>query len=84
MGGAASINSDAAADVQLVDFTNREQFLVDCNHLYDTMQSSDGTAAKTRIYSVLNGQHQASEVLNVFMVSYLNTKHELYCSNNDF
>jgi len=67
MGSAASVSSDIP-DVQLVDFTNREQFLKDCNQFFDTMQSSDGTAAKHRIYSVLNGLHQASEILNVYLL----------------
>lgn len=67
MGSAASVSSDTP-DVQLVDFTNREQFLKDCNQFFDTMQSSDGSAAKHRIYSVLNGLHQASEILNVFLL----------------
>ena len=67
MGATASVNSDTP-DVQLVHFTNREQFLKDCSHFYDTMQSCDGTVQKARIYSVLNGLHQASEILNVFMV----------------
>jgi hypothetical protein len=71
MGGAASITSSdsSSPDVHLVDFTDREQFLRDCSVFFDTMQSSDGTAAKHRIYSVLNGLHQASEILNVFLVS---------------
>lgn len=68
MGATASINSETP-DVQLVNFTNREQFLKDCNQFYDTMQSCDGSAQKSRVYSVLNGLHQASEILNIFMVS---------------
>ena len=68
MGAAASVNDDTPV-VQLVDFTNKEHFLSDCSKFYDTVQSSDGSVAKARIYSVLNGLHKASEILNVFMVS---------------
>lgn len=67
MGGAASVD-ETSPNISLINFTNREQFLKDCNLFFDTIQSSDGTASKSRIYSVLNGLHKASEILNIFML----------------